>query len=446
MDKLHDMVTRRDMMLFLHLKKKIDNKRKRQQRKKKKPPKGSSIPPPPPPSPVSSKVLDIYSKDEYDYFCRQPILVQNHFLTVENKIHTYQNYDDNIPIRFRVLQMKCNVSIKSKIIDKLTTISMMDRCSDEYCKSMAWVRTLCKVPFGLYKQLPLYNNVNKFLQNTRDILDKEVYGHVETKQHILMNLAKWIVNPDAPGIIIGICSGVGQGKSLLVKEGLSKALGIPCAFIPLGGANDSTILDGHSYTYTGSTHGKIVDALLNTRCMNPILCFDELDKVADNSKGNEIYNVLIHITDTTQNDMFHDNYFAGIDFDLSRAIIVFTYNDESKIHPVLKDRMIQINMKSYNTEDMLVIARDYMLPKLLDTYKFQIGDVIISNDVLKSIIVDHRVTGMRDVKRVLDATIGQFNLDRLIGAKTTPFNVTIEDMKKQLPMCPKEDVISHMYI
>ena len=111
---------------------------------------------------------------------------------------------------------------------------------------------------------------------------------------------------------------------------ISKILNRPFAFLALGGATDSSFLEGHSYTYEGSTWGKIVDILLQSKTMNPVIYFDELDKISDTPKGEEITGILTHLTDTTQNSQFHDKYFSNIDFDLSKVLFIFSYNDEKK--------------------------------------------------------------------------------------------------------------------
>ena len=98
-------------------------------------------------------------------------------------------------------------------------------------------------------------------------------------------------------------------KTTLVKKGISKILNRPFEFIALGGATDSSFLEGHSYTYEGSTWGHIVEILLRSKCMNPVIYFDELDKVSDTPKGEEIIGILTHLTDTAQNTQFHDKYF-----------------------------------------------------------------------------------------------------------------------------------------
>ena len=48
------------------------------------------------------------------------------------------------------------------------------------------------------------------------------------------------------------------------------------------------------------------------KCMNPVIYFDELDKVSDTHKGEEIIHLLTHLTDPSQNSLFQDNYFPGI--------------------------------------------------------------------------------------------------------------------------------------
>ena len=110
-------------------------------------------------------------------------------------------------------------------------------------------------------------------------------------------------------------------------------------------------LEGHSYTYEGSSWGKIVDILIQSKCMNPVIYFDELDKISDTPKGEEIIGILTHLTDTTQNPQYHDKYFSGIDFDLSKVLFIFSYNDDKKINPILKDRMYTIETKGYNTKE-----------------------------------------------------------------------------------------------
>ena len=121
------------------------------------------------------------------------------------------------------------------------------------------------------------------------ILDKAVYGLNDAKMQIMQLIGQWIVNPTAIGSAIAIKGPMGTGKTTLVKEGISKILNRPFALIALGGATDSSVLEGHGYTYEGSTWGKIVDILIQTKCSNPVIYFDELDKVSDTPQRRRNY-------------------------------------------------------------------------------------------------------------------------------------------------------------
>jgi ATP-dependent Lon protease len=180
-------------------------------------------------------------------------------------------------------------------------------------------------------------------------------------------VGQWISNPSAMGTAIAIKGPPGTGKTSLVKEGISKILGREFAFIALGGTGDSSFLEGHSYTYEGSSWGKIVQILVDSKCMNPVIYFDELDKISDTPRGEEIVGILTHLTDTSQNNEFHDKYFSEISFDLSKCLFIFSYNDESRVNPILKDRMYRIQTKGYEAKDKVIIAKNYLAETELDS-------------------------------------------------------------------------------
>jgi len=261
---------------------------------------------------------------------------------------------------------------------------------------------------------------------------------------IMQFLGQWIANPSAMGSAIAINGPMGTGKTSVVKEGISKILGREFAFIALGGAGDSSFLEGHSYTYEGSSWGRIVQILIDSKCMNPIIYFDELDKVSDTPRGEEIIGVLTHLTDTSQNSQYHDKYFSEIDFDLSKCLFIFSYNDESKVNPILRDRMYRIQTKGYETKEKVVIARDYLLPKIREQVNFTKEEVIIPDETIQYIITNGTLTkeeaGVRNLKRCLEIIHTKLNLFRLVKPEselfgkdmtmkvTFPFTVTTKDV------------------
>jgi hypothetical protein len=209
----------------------------------------------------------------------------------------------------------------------------------------------------------------------------------------------------------------------LVKEGISKILNREFAFVPLGGATDSSYLEGHSYTYEGSTWGKIVDILIRSKSMNPVIYFDELDKISETPKGEEIIGILTHLTDTSQNSQFHDKYFAEIDFDLSKCLFIFSYNDPYKVNPILLDRMYKIKTTGYQVKDKIVIAKQYLIPKIRYEVNFKEGDIIIPDSTLNYIIDTYteKEDGVRNLKRCIEIIYKKLNLYRLVKPGTTLF-------------------------
>jgi ATP-dependent Lon protease len=181
--------------------------------------------------------------------------------------------------------------------------------------------------------------------------------------------------------------------------------------IALGGATDSTVLEGHGYTYEGSTWGRIANILMESKVMNPIIFFDELDKVSGTKHGEEIIGVLTHLTDQTQNSAFSDKYFSGIDLDLSRCLFVFSYNDEAAINPILKDRLIRINLNGFSCDEKINIAKEYLIKDLVDNIGMERNDVVFSDEILRKIINEHtEEEGVRSLRRCLETILLKLNM------------------------------------
>ena len=355
------------------------------------------------------------------------------------------------PYRIHLLESGIPHVFKIAALKKLSMMENMDPSIGEYFKLKNWIDTFMRIPFNKYNNLPFNitngpEKCNDYMESSIATLDSAVYGLHDAKMQIMQLIGQWIVNPEAIGSAIAIKGPMGTGKTTLVKEGISKILNRPFAILALGGATDSSILEGHGYTYEGSTWGKIVDILIQTKCSNPIIYFDELDKVSDTPRGEEIIGILTHLIDATQNSNFHDKYFSEIDFDLSKALFIFSYNDESKVNPILLDRMYKIATKGYNSKEKKIIVNDYLLPTICKQIKFDTGNVVISDDTLEYIIEKYtnKEHGVRNLKRCLEIIYTKLNLFRLMKPESTlfkeekslnvefPFTVTIEIAEKLL--------------
>jgi ATP-dependent Lon protease len=367
-------------------------------------------------------VVEQMSPDEKHYFKT---------MSPEEKKHIYERYSQlwksmpqTIPFRFKLLSLPSSVlsdASKRYLFEKYQSFQEMNKEHGEYSKYASWFESLQKIPFGIYHRVfqddACYNRetIGALLTSIRAKLDSVIAEQSATKDQLLLQLAQWISNPESKGKCIGIQGPPGIGKTTLIKEGVSKILGIPFGFITLGGVGDGSILEGHPFTYEGAMYGRIVELLIKLNVMNPILFFDELDKIADSPKGEEVTSVLTHITDASQNNHFTDKYFGDIEIDLSRCLMVFTFNDESKIHPVLKDRLYILRIEGYTPEQKFVIARNHLIPNLLTQYRWESDTVIISDSILRMILTKTpEEEGVRNLLRSLDSIFGWINMAQFV--------------------------------
>ena len=295
-----------------------------------------------------------------------------------------------------------DVYYKKIALNKLQLLEQMSPDNNEYFKLKQWIDTLLEIPFNIYKT-PHYldnekiKNSATYLKESKEYMDTIIYGQNKTKEHIIEILAKMISNPKTLGSVFAIHGEAGTGKTTLIKDGLSIIFGLPFIFISLGGAQDRAFLAGSNYVYEGSACGKIIQSLKQSQCMNPIFYFDELDKVSNTDKGQEIINLLIHLTDYSQNSHFNDDYMDGISLDLSRATFIFSFNDKEKISPILLDRMEMIKFNSYTKTEKKYIAQHFLLPnvvknvfgegtdKKIQLLEEQLDKIIIKPNIYRSI-------------------------------------------------------------
>ena len=398
-------------------------------------------------------------------FFREKLSVEEQEKVLKEVEELKKHMEIDKPYRLTLIESDIPVIYKSIAFKKINTLKYMDEGGGEYYKIKNWVDTFMQIPFGKYKNIPLTINdgvekCHEFMENSKKTLDDAVYGMDDAKLQIMQMVGQWIANPEAVGSAIAIKGPMGTGKTTLVKDGISQILGREFAFIALGGATDSSFLEGHSYTYEGSSWGKIVEILIQCKSMNPVIYFDELDKVSDTPKGEEINGILTHLTDTTQNNKFHDKYFSELDFDLSRCLFIFSYNDETKVNSVLKDRMYRIQTKGYDIKQKTTIAKDYLIPKIIQQVKFGNNDIVINDDVLKHIIEKYTETeeGVRNLKRCLEIIHTKLNLYRLMKPETNifekdmklkiefPLNVTNEIVDKLIKISEESGSWRNMYM
>lgn len=282
-------------------------------------------------------------------------------------------------------------------------------------------------------------NINTEMENVMDIMEQSVYGHKHAKNQIMKIIGQWM-NGEQTGYCFGFEGSPGIGKTSLAKKGISKCLKNdndetrPFSFIALGGSCNGSTIEGHSYTYLNSTWGRMVDILMDSKCMNPIIYIDELDKVSKTENGREIIGIFTHLIDQTQNEVFQDKYFSGIDIDLSKALFIFSYNDPEQIDKVLLDRIHRIKFDNLTLDDKRVIVNDYILPEINNKMGFD-NVVNMTNEMIEYIIDSYTLEpGVRKLKEILFDLYGEINLEILKSDNSTqemPIQITKENIDKK---------------
>ena len=366
------------------------------------------------------------------------------------------------PPRIAVIESEMPDEYKAIALAKLTALKVAR--DSEYHKLKTWVDAFMMLPFNVICPLPVTIadgpiRCGEFLGQAKLTLDSSTYGLNDAKMQILQYLGQVIANPNAAGTAIAIKGPMGTGKTTLVKDGISKILGRPFAFIALGGATDSSSLEGHLITYEGSVWGQIATILMQCKCMNPVIYFDELDKVSETPKGDEIIGILTHLTDSSQNDKFQDKYFSEVYLDLSKAIFIFSYNDESKVNPILRDRMYTISTEGYTCAQKTVIATHFLSKSIRANVNFEESQVILSNEAV-SYIIEHYTNhekGVRNLKRCIETIYSKLNLFRLMEPGTNlfgadlsikvefPYTITVDTVRSLLKMDAASSH-AHMYL
>ena len=428
---------------------------------------------------------EIYESLHYSI---RELLESSEQLVTEDEEKLQKISSSDIPYERRISLMKTDEEVKGKAMEKLKSMKNSFQGDN---KAQSWLDGLLKVPFGTVSknevldfksefleglkvknpdinlssdiQITEYLNNNDidtktkenweeylvdrkaYLKLVREKLDDAVYGHKEAKTQLERIFAQWI-NGEAKGAVLGLQGPPGTGKTSLAKNGLSKCLvdkkgePRPFAFLPIGGSVNGSTLVGHNFTYVGSTWGRIVDILITTKCMNPIIFIDEIDKVSMTEHGREIISILTHLTDATQNDEFEDKYFAGIKLDLSKALIVFSFNDPSVIDPILKDRITIIETNPLTLPEKVTIIQKYMLPDILKEVGLHESEIIMSDVIIRYLIETYtNEAGVRKIKEQIQEIVRDVNLNRFHDGEKyeVPFNVTKDYIKLLFENKPK---------
>ena len=278
-------------------------------------------------------------------------------------------------------------------------------------KLLKEVNRLAKQPYGSAEASVIRNYLDVCLEmpwnkQTRDradvakakaLLDREHFGLDKVKERILELIAVRQINPDAKGKILCLVGPPGVGKTSIAIS-VAKAMNRKLSRLSLGGVRDEADIRGHRKTYIGAMPGRIVDAMIRSGSMNPLLVLDEIDKLSSDMRGDPA-SALLEVLDSEQNYAFRD-HFLEIPVDLSRVMFITTANTTDTIPRPLLDRMEVIELNSYTDEEKVEIAKRHLLPKQLKEHGLKKSQLRLSDGALRKMIAAYtRESGVRVLER-----------------------------------------------
>ncbi len=352
----------------------------------------------------------------------------------------YQNAPTNLSddlfaeveqMRSKVDEAKLPEELKEKIIDMLVRLKRMAKYggySEEYEKIAHYVEWVTTLPW--YYQTEDNLDINRAAQ----ILDKHHYGMQKVKNRILEYMSVLKLNRDknqvARAPIMLLVGLVGTGKTTF-GTALAESMGRAYCRIPFGGMGSALDLRGQSRLHTDNEPGRVIKALRQAKSRNPVMLLDEIDRVSEHARA-DIMGVLVELLDPGQNERFIDHY-IDYPFDLSDTLFIATCNNTRHIATAVLDRMEVIEMPSYSDEEKIVIAKQYILPRVLVESGLANGQITIADGTWESIVRPLGFdSGIRSLERTIRGIV--YRVARLVVAgKGEQFNLDESNIKSFLP-------------
>lgn len=368
-------------------------------------------------SEIQEKVQNEIDKSQREYYLREEMKVISDALgESDNPLEEAEEY------KSKVSALKCGDDIKEKLLKECDKLAKMPSGSHEGTVERNYLDKCLEIPFGKYTK----DSIN--LEKSRKILDKEHYGLDKVKERIVDSLAVYKRNPEFNGQILCLAGPPGVGKTSIVKS-LAKSMGRKYVRIALGGIHDEAEIRGHRKTYIGSMPGRIVEAVIKSGVMNPIILLDEIDKVGNDFKGDPS-SALLEALDPEQNNSFADHYIE-FPLDLSRVLFITTANDVSAIAGPLYDRMEVIELNSYTALEKFYIAKKHIVKKEMIKHSLTAKEFKISDDAINVLIENYtREAGVRTLEKQIATLCRKATVSLESGAKS--FKVTDKNIEEYL--------------
>ena len=238
------------------------------------------------------------------------------------------------------------------------------------------------------------------LSEAEAVLEEDHFGLKKVKQRIIQQIAVMNLKKEQAGSILLFVGAPGTGKTS-IGQSIARALHRKYVRVSLGGVRDEADIRGRRRTYIGAMPGRIMDGIKKSGVSNPVMVLDEVDKLGVSYNGDPA-SALLEVLDPEQNNTFTDHY-MNVPYDLSDVMFICTANSIDTIPEPLLNRMEVIRFNGYTASDKFQIARRHLLPKSMKEMGVTNEQIVISDDIIRSIIDNYTMeSGVRGLRKRLD--------------------------------------------
>ncbi len=335
---------------------------------------------------INEQTKNSIDKGQKEFYLREQLRVIQEQLGEDEGEEAFGYIND-------IMDLKLDEKSKEKLLKEADKLTKLPPASQEAFVIKNYLDTVLDLPWGKYTKAKLS------MAKAEAVLEKDHYGLKKVKERILEFLAVHMLNPEIKGQIICLAGPPGIGKTSIAKS-IAKAMGRKYARVSLGGVRDEADIRGHRKTYVGAMPGRVINAITQAGSANPLILFDEIDKLCSDVKGDPS-SAMLEVLDAEQNYAFRD-HFIEVPFDLSKAVFITTANNVSAIPAPLLDRMEVIELPSYTAEEKFHIAKEHLIPKQLKEHGLKGTQLKIADDTINELIQYYtKEAGVRSLERCI---------------------------------------------
>lgn len=366
---------------------------------------------------IMHEVQVAVSKSQKDYYLREQLKAIHKELGDSDVLSDIERY------KKKLQKLDAPKKVKKKIKEELTRFSNISASSSESAVIRGYVEMLLSMPWRRASK------DNEDIKNAKMVLDREHYGMKKVKERVVEFLAVRAMTGKGSSPIICLVGPPGTGKTSIARA-VAESLNKKYVRICLGGVRDEAEIRGHRRTYVGAMAGRIAKGIQSAKVKNPLILFDEVDKLGNDYKGDPA-SALLEVLDAEQNRHFTDHYLE-VPLDLSEVMFICTANTTDTIPRPLLDRMELIEVPGYTANEKFHIAKEHLLPKQLEKNGLTAAKVKISDKALKIIISGYtKEAGVRNLERKI-ATICRKGAKELFEKEESVIRVNERNLKDYL--------------